>query len=129
VSGPHTCACGRSFETEQELKWHEAGDQSRAHKLGILEQHDYGLQFCRNGDGTCGCYYVTSLFWRCEKCNAVVEAASLLERRFAIEMGLAGEHLDAARLAQDREAINTSRSYHRCEISPVAMAFRQDGSR
>jgi hypothetical protein len=115
MSGPHTCACGRQFETEDELKWHQAGDQSRAHKLGALESHDLGLALYA-GEGHPFLGYITVSFWRCDKCGAHVETTSVLERKFCLALGV---DVEKARFAQDLEAVVKSKASHECDVVPL----------
>lgn len=84
-------------------------------KTGCLEVRDLGLQFVRPDGGHLGAYYVTCLYWRCDKCKSVVEIASLFERRIALERFRgpeAQEQLAAARAEQDHMAAKVSKAGH-----------------
>jgi hypothetical protein len=114
MASPHTCACGRQFETEDELKWHLASDTSRTHQLGALESHDLGLALWPDAPHPF-LGYITVSFWRCDKCGAHVETTSVLERKFCLALGV---DVEKARFAQDLEAVVKSKATHVCDVSP-----------
>jgi ABC-type ATPase with predicted acetyltransferase domain len=89
-----------------------------AMKLDVDEVHDLGLQLVHDTSGEEFTAYVTVAFWRCEKCDVLLEVVSKTECRLLLELSRCGlENVAKARLHGDTNAVERSRKMHHCSVT------------